>query len=438
LQSEERQTLPAPSLEAPEVELSTELIELLILWGKLSESVSSCQIYFLNPVSQQQWDFTIPEQDCNYQVVTINGKQYLASHPSFLSIDDQTQMELVLYTLTSKGQLEIKQKFTLSNIQITHPPQWDNNGHIYLSGIHDNREQIYLFNTQTETLVPYIDASNGFSSFPILSPDQRYIAYQVVANHESQVECGDLTCFEVYYHIWDTEANTDLAILPLIEPYTRGEPHFVHCDLQWSPTGQFIAFTVGCGLQTPASIIIFDVFNQQLVEIINSQDELVKSSWVSEDEIIIRGNVSFALSGETHEGYMIFSANSKIARSFVDFSIPNQTDLDKIFYQDWGDQGTMLVGTTVLQTEDVEQRPVVIILDTDDGSTVNVSQPNDTMVVNPTWSPSGNLIAYRSYNWDTRNTRSEFTIINRKGEILLHTGMITIFAPEFSWFLQEH
>jgi hypothetical protein len=422
----------------PTATWSGELDELLLVWGKQRAFDGDCRLLILHPTPQQQLEFTNQGQDCNYQVVTLNRKQYLTSYPSFLPIDDRPYMELALYNLTAEGKLEVQQKFVLNNIRITQPPQWSENGFIYLSGIRNGREQIYLFDRQTETLAPYIDASDGFSTLPSLSPNHRYLAYQVVANHESQDECGGLTCFEIFYHIWDTETKMDIALLPLIELFIWGEPNFMHCDLAWSPTGHFIAFDVGCGVQTPASIIIFDVVNQQLVEVINSQEGLARSSWVSEDEIIIRGKMSFALSGGADEGYVIYSANNQDWHRLTAIPERNRYEYDAIYINDWTSRGAVAVGQTQAPGENEKRVVDLVILDIeDDNETTLYVRTPDENVVNPIWSPGDDLIAYRSYNWDTRNERSRFTIINRSGETILDTGMIDIFSPDFGWFLYK-
>jgi hypothetical protein len=410
--------------------------ELLLVWGRESAFAGDCHLLILNPTTQQQLEFINQGQDCNYGVVTVHGKQHLTSYPSFLPIDDRPHMELALYDLTVEGELKIQQKFVLDNIRVSYPPQWSENGFIYLSGIRDGREQIYLFNIQTETLVPYIDAFGGFSTLPSLSPDHRYLAYRVVANHQSQDECGGLTCFKISYHIWDTVTETDIAFLPLVEPFIWGEPYFMHCDLTWSPTGRFIAFDVGCGLQRPSSIVIFDVIKQELVEVINSQEDLTKSGWVSEDEIIIRGKMSFALSEGADDGYIIYSANDQDWYNLSDLSAFQNYDLDKIFYQDWTDEGMVLVGTSLMSIEAAEQVPVLVIIDPISHLELQVSFSNER-IENPTWSLNGNLIVYRSYDWDTRHEKSRFVVITRTGETLLDTGMLNIFSPKFSWFQQN-
>lgn len=444
LQQTETSPLSTPlllSTTVPTTEATRNSVEFLVVWGRqFQDRGSDCRLLILNPFEQTQQEFVNQGQDCNYDVMTIDGQQYLSSYPTFSLKDEREVMRLHLYALADSGGLIQVEEIVLEDIRITHPPQWDDKGFVYFSGIRADKEQIYRFDRETDTLIPYIDAVGGFSTRPVLSPNNRYIAYHVVTGHNSEDQCADLSCNELYHYIWDTVTEEGFALLPMIEPFIAGEPYYSHCDLAWSSTGQYIAFNVGCGLQLPESIVIVDVTNQQPVEIFNATRGLRKTKWLSDDTIAIIGEeeVVFSLTNDRHEGYLLYSVNEKAWTSLSSSTTLEAYLLNEIYHQDWIVDGTgmLLLGTMLTQAGNQEPVNQLVILGVPqqefDKAISYISLP-DEGVGDVNWSLSGELIMYRSYDWERRGELSRFSIVDRTGKLLIDTGLLEIIFPKFSW-----
>jgi len=186
--------LPQLSLEVTEA-ASTELApsptalftedhaqERLVVWGRSEGGPNGkCWVWLLDPASQGEPIRQISgKQDCNYAVVTVNEKEYLASLPQWNPNVAEQPAEIVLYDVTRDGELVVYQTIPMGDVHLTslmNTPQWGADGSVYLAGILDGKEQIFRYDSQTAAIEPYLDRDDGFSTSPLLSPDGRYLAY---------------------------------------------------------------------------------------------------------------------------------------------------------------------------------------------------------------------------------------------------------------------
>lgn len=417
--------------------------ERLVVWGRSEEgSDGKCWVWLLDPASQLEPVRQVSgKQDCNYAVVTVNDKEYLASLPHWNPHVVEQPAEIVLYDVTREGELVVFQTIPMGDIHLsslTNPPQWAADGSVYLAGILNGKEQIFRYDGQAAVIEPYLDNEGGFSTDPLLSPDGRFLAYAVVENNESSQLCDRRDCSRRFYHIWDIETGQDMELLPLIEPWVAGEPYFMHCALDWSPTSKFVAFSVGCGSQEPGSVAIINVENRELVEVINAQNidsNVGKFEWLSDDRLVVLGNVGFAGSNEHHEGYLLYAAGAQAWQPLEYVPERNVYDYDRVAFSDWTKDGTLAVGQTQVPGEQRAVELVIFAAENGDSNGEYVQTP-DEYVNLPLWSPADSFIAYRSYRWETATSQSRFTILDRTGKTLLDTGMLDVVSPHFAWLLQ--
>jgi hypothetical protein len=209
----------------------------------------------------------------------------------------------------------------------------------------------------------------------------------------------------------------------------------MHCNLEWSPTSQFVAFEVGCGLQDPGSIVVFDAENRKVVDVIRALsplESIVQYEWLSDNRLVISGNVSSLTTSNVLDGYLRFSADMQSWQTLHGIPERNKYDFDRVYLSDWAEDGSLVVGQTQAPGEKRTVELVIIALEERSGETLYVQTP-DEYIDSPILSPTGNWIAYRSYNWDTRNTLSRFTVINTAGEIVFNTAMTDIVSPNYTW-----
>lgn len=451
----QQESLPQLSLEVTEA-ASTELApsptalftedhaqERLVVWGRSEgEPGGKCWVWLLDPASQGEPIRQISgKQDCNYAVVTVNEKEYLASLPQWNPNVAEQPAEIVLYDVTRDGELVVYQTIPMGDVHLTslmNTPQWGADGSVYLAGILDGKEQIFRYDSQTAAIEPYLDRDDGFSTSPLLSPDGRYLAYLVVENNESSQLCDRRDCSRRYYHIRDLDTGQDVELLPVIEPWLAGEPYFMHCDLDWSSTSKFVAFSVGCGLQEPSSVTIIDVKNGRLVEVINAQtisSHIRQYEWLSDDRLVVLGDVTFALSNEQYDGYLFYLAAEQSWQSLANLPQRNFHNNAQVAFGDWTEDGALAVGHSQVPGEKRRVELAIFAVENESSDGLYVQTP-DEHVDQPIWSASGSFIAYRSDNWETQASLSRFTIIERTGETLLDTGMLEVVSPHFAWLLQ--
>jgi hypothetical protein len=436
--------LPTPS---PTVHLADNNVqEWFIVWGQEVSPDGECRIWILNPANQSEPIHTlIGKQDCNYTVVEVNGKEYLASLPHWNPAYIENPAEIALYDVTGDGTLISQQKIPLGDIRLvslTSVPQWAADGSVYFAGILNGKEQIFRYDGHTETIESYLDSPDGFNTSPLLSPDGRYLAYTRVEDNAQNYEECIMACSNHFYHVWDIVNGRDIELLPLIEPWLADAPLYMHCELEWSPTSRFVAFDVGCGLQSPRSVAIIDIENAVPVEVINAPDYIRKAEWLPGDRLILSGErMTFASTDIPYEGYLLYPASTRAWIPLENIPERNIYNYDSVSFTDWTEDGAFVVGQTHAPLEKSTISTIdLVIFEVEDkeneGQYIRVlNEFVDSRSL--LWSASNNFISYRSYNWESRNSQSRFTIISPTGETLLDTGMINVVSPKFTWFTKS-
>lgn len=417
--------------------------EYLVIWGKETWPDGDCILWIANPDIQETTRTIIETPWCNFAVLNRYDKQQLVSFPRYPEAYSNgiRSSEIIIYEIDQNGYLQHKQTIALEGLRITDTPQFGVNDIIYFSGIKDNRESIYTYDQETQTASLYITTEIGFATSPVISPNGQYIAYEVWKDHESKEhnsrdDCGQLTCFSRFLHIWDIESNTDIDLASYIKPFIAGESYYSHCEPEWSDTGNLLAFNVGCEYQTPGSIIVFDVSKRETPVAINSVDHtknISKFHWVEGNRLILNGTVQIFGQDAIEDGYLIYSASTNTIEKMIGLPERNIYDYDLIYFNDWTNDARFAVGQTQIPNDE-RTINVVIANSWDELDQENYIQSPDEFVDNLRWSPTSDNIAYRSYNWKTEESQSRFIIIDATGSTLFDSNMINIIFPKFQWY----
>jgi hypothetical protein len=347
-------TLP-PTAVLPQLsKIDYTIREQLIVWGRSQDSIAAeCRLLILDPTNETEPIRSIVGQrDCNYMVAEIREKQYLVSLPRWIpeSAEHEYPPEIILYGLASSGELHVYQRITLGNIRLMGIPQWTKDGSAYLAGIADGQEQIFRYDSQTALIETYLNMPDGFVTMPRLSPDENYLAYEVIQDYENNYQCR-MACNFVLLRVRDIHTGEDIDLASLAEPWIVGEPYYPHCDLTWSPTSKFVAWNVGasCGLQQLGSVAIVDVKNQEVVEVFNAA-HVSKTIWFSNDRLIIGIDVTIATADEFHEGALIYSPANQTWQPLVKIPKMNKYGNELISFSQWfeGEDGLVALGQTQL------------------------------------------------------------------------------------------
>lgn len=416
------------------------LNEYLLFWGTDHVMEDRCQVTSININTLQAHETVINDFYCRFEIVEINNKIYLVQAIWYNPEIASELTSIQVFDVSDNGELILVQSIPLGHIRLTATPQWGKDGTIYFSGILNGREQIYRIEPETDNIESYIDYSgNGFASEPIISPDGRYIAYRVWENHNSHDDCGQLTCYNNYYYLWDTQARVAIPLRPQIQPLQLGEPYFLHCSLSWSPNGQYIAFVIGCSLQRPGSVVVFDVIGKKPVTVINSTKagpygDILKFEWLDENRLVLKGSVALLDNDSSYDGYFVYSANEDSFAIWPHLSERNKWNTDIVSFSDWTNEGEYALGQTQVPGD---RRTVnLVVMDTNNPTAPGYYFPVDeTNVQWAKFSPSDSWIAYVSY--ESQNTFSRVTILDRDGVLLYDSGMISLAELTASWLVHD-
>ncbi len=422
--------------------ISRSIREHLLFWGKNDSLEGRCQITAINVDSLQTQETVLDQSFCQFERVVVHNREYLAQaiwhNPEVAS---ETRA-INLFDISNEGELVLAQSIPLGQVRITAVPQWGKGNTVYFSGILDGREQIYRIDPTIGHAEPYIDYSDdGFATEPIISPDGRYIAYRVWENHNSRDDCGQLTCYYNYYYIWDIQEKTTISLLPEIQPLQAGEPYFLHCDLAWSPDSQWIAFVVGCSLQKPGSVVIFDVTNRQPVSVINATSSgpygnMMKYEWLTGNRLVLSGMNSSISENTSYEGYFAYSLEDNSFELWSHLNKRNKWDVDIVTYLDWTNDGVYALGQT--QAPGDRRMMGIVIMNTN-----NLNDSGNYFLIDETniqwlkFSPSEDWMAYVSYNQETQNSFRKVAILDRDGRLLYDSGVIPFAELTASWIMHD-
>lgn len=424
------------------VGLSTKLPkEYLVIWGRETWPDGDCTVWIVNPDSQELTYTSIETFWCNFDVLNVFGQSKLISFPLYhqQSKGGTQSSEIILYELNQDGVLQVKETIPLQELRLTSAPQWGSDGIIYFSAINNGEESIYHYDVNRQVATPYIMAENGFATAPVISSDGRYIAYEVWGDHENKAhhsrdDCGQLTCFSISLHVWDIESNTDTALKPLIEQLIAGESFYLHCEPEWSPIDNLLAFDVGCGLQTPGSIVVVD-FNKNgkpvVINSVDSRSNISKFHWSEENRLILHGAAQIFGQDTIEDGYLVYLADQNTLEKMVGLPERNKYDYDLIYFSDWTSDTEFAVGQS--QVPGSVRTVDIVIANSWDSSVRESYIPAPNIVVgNLKWSPTDTYIAYHTYE---RENEGRF-IIMKNSSIIFDSKMLKIVFPQFEWHTQ--
>jgi hypothetical protein len=346
---------------------------------------------------------------------------------------------LFLHEVDYNFDLVIQKVIDLHGTGIISPPQWGLDGMVYFGGILDSREQIYRFDTVEETLRPYLDTEEGFVTDPLISPSGKHLAYRVwkTTAYDNRFDC-QLSCFKRVYRILDIEQNVIFDPLPLIEPLAASISD-LQCGAEWSPTGRYLVIEVNCETRSTSTVVI-DVANNEIETVFNGNDEnyIRKVVWISDNEMLVyKGSVS--INKPTETGYWVYSTQTNTLQENTNLPEMNSKGSYPIYLYDWSPDKRFAVGTTIMEVEPEQQLVSALVITSFNGDvpTFYIDSQRDTISVDfraqPQWSPSGNFIAYYSYEQsEDLISTGKITIVNSEGEVIF-TSTIQAFSPKFAW-----
>lgn len=419
--------------------------EHLIIWGRETWPDGPCVLWIANPDSQKMTRTVMEMSWCNFAVLTVSGEPKLVSFPLYHQQPEEgsTSSEILVYGVNEDGTLQLEETISVQALRLTSAPQWQSNNIIFFSAINDGHEGIYRYDKDAQIAIPYIVTESGFATDPVISSDGRYIAYEVwedhqIKEHNSRDDCGRLTCFSRFLHVWDVESNTDTDLKSLIEPLIAGESFYSHCEPEWSPIDNLLAFDVGCEVQTPSSIVVVDFRKDTIPVVINAADNTSSIGnfyWSEGNRLIVHGKVQIFGQDTIEDGYLAYSASEHILEKMNGLPERNKYDYDLIYFSDWTRNAEFAVGQTQIPA-DTRMVNIVVANSWNNMTEGEYIQTADAFIDDVKWSPMDRYIAYRSYNWETETSESRFSVIDATGLLIFDSGMIQIVFPEFQWYTQ--
>lgn len=407
--------------------------EVLIIWGWDDLSRDKCLIWIISPLTDPV-SKTTEDSSCHYQTAKIEGRQRLISFEERI-----VPTRVLLHEVDDNLALITQRVIDLQGVGITSTPQWGPDENIYFGGVLDSKEQVFRFDAVEETLTSYLDSEEGFATDPLISPSGKHLAYQVwvTTAYNNRFDC-QLSCFNRVYRIVDIEQGVIFDPRPLMEPV----PPLVsdlQCGAEWSPTGRYLVIEANCETHSTSTIVI-DVVNNEIEAVFNDDEEnyIRRVVWISDDELLLyKGAVSINV--PTDIGYWVYSTETKTLQKNIRLAERNKDGSYPISLLDWSQDRMFAVGTTITVVEP-SQQPVsalVIINASDDGPPLYIESQGEVISSvlgsQPRWSPSGNFIAYYSYEQsEDLISTGEISIVDSEGEVVF-TSTIQAISPRFDW-----
>lgn len=401
--------------------------ELLVVWGNLaSETERGCVLQLVDPEGGQIQRITTLGERCTYQIAQINGVARLIQL-------QRNPGEIKIYKVTGDLSLSLEKTLSFGEIKLTSRPQWGQDGDIYISGILEGQEHIWQVNERTGAIVSFLTYENITATQPLISPDGRFLVYTVWDRVQNSHLCRQ-NCY-TYYHLVEIESQNDLALDALVSHLPSVVP-LTHCDIEWAPEGNTLAFNLGCGPQvdyTPGRIVIVDAEAGRVVDIIESPLEegfgVSLIGWLTDEKLIYSQLVLAERDDDVLKMYRPFtySIGESASEELFDYPKVNEQGLGiPIMDLDWTGDGTWVVGNTIWSEGNAF---IIVEMNKDAGSPrTNVIRFADDKVRYPRWSPSGQWIAYNSID-------GSIHIISKEGSEVIQTDVSEIeeFSPPYEW-----
>lgn len=408
--------------------------EVIVAWGMQDEISGTCLFWIIDPADTNKSTIQslVGQENCNYQVVEIDNRKRLINltYPG----------KITIYEITNKNNLVAEQIIDLGNWGFSSVPQWGTHGEIYFSSTVDGVERIFQANVQSKEVKTLLSNEGGLAAEPLISPNGRYLVYWTLdgpTNRTSQA-CG-LECSNGYYHVYDIVKQTDLY-LPSLLASVEQEPNMSHCNAQWSPTGQYLAFSIGCSSNSPQRVIIFDVETNEILTTVEPDSEnegqfISLKGWLSEKEVVCGKRTIFPEMNFDGERYYVYSLIEKSSRELV--NLPAHTEKGQEFIlmePSWTLDSNYYAGTLPSVLDNGEMGNDLVIINADDflqfryvySQDKTLTRPEELSFNTPRWSISGDWIAYHStYREETASSRrlADLGIVDRMGTTILPTGV---------------
>jgi Tol biopolymer transport system component/uncharacterized protein (UPF0333 family) len=404
--------------------------ELLVAWGWQGDRIErKCTLQVINPKSQERGRVHTKDENCNYQVINIQG------HPYLVGVQDNPR-SIVLYSITASGDLVIEKTIPIEGATVvlgSLHPQFEDGDDIYFSGILNSatgemkdRIQLLRLNSQTEEITSFVAYEEGMIDFPLLSPDGSHLIYSAFPGLKTWADCRS-HCGS-YYHLVDLETNSGVN-LALAVNYLGANSTFSHCNLHWAPNGRFIAFNLGCESESPGYIVIFNVEENEVVTVIKAIESTSNADivgWLSNDAIIYGQNVSKEGYQFHFYRYFTYSLSENASSELTDLPLINSEGLGLVIRGvNLTVDGKYLAAAINGWSETVA--PLLVMgIGSEESSVSYIS--TDTINERPLWSPSGDWIAYISFEdpdawYESRNI---VKITDRAGDTVIDTDIVNI------------
>lgn len=424
--------------------------DILLVWGRDRDN-NRCSVWLIEPKQQSSEKILADAKTCNFVVADISSVPHLVYWEQL--------NEMIIYAINIRDRkLTIQQVITLNDMEFSTLPQWDKEENIYFGAIVDGVEQIVRVDQGTKTPSSFIKQDNGFATEPIISPDGRFFVYWTLdgpTNRTSQPYC--ITgCGAGYYHVYDIAGVEDIPLLPFIRQIKEEQLALAyHENEQWSPAGQYLAFQLD--VRGVGGILIFDINKTEIVADLKTDTvgDMEIVGWVSDTELVYMAQHYFPEPGYSLARPYIYSLDSKTTwELFPDLPAKTEEDKPYIFYDfDLAMNGKHFVGvlpspnstdgkTASLFIADIDQATpnvdTISIINITDQIPDNVDQWSP--FTNPTWSISGEWLAYYSeYSMADGIPQADLFIISRDGEMVpIDTGLKGVLSRvQYTWIQSE-
>lgn len=391
--------------------------EIVVAWAQHD---GECLLWTIIPQKERSISQTIGnDSSCNFSVANILGQPRLILVEPFPG-------SITLYDFDSDQGFVGQETLTINEIEITSEPQWAADGTIYLSGIVDEKEDIYHFNPETNHLEKFIYSESGLITEPLLSPDSKYLFYWTLDDFSNRHACiyGVQACrSNGRYYVRDLDSNTDFPISSFV-PF----PANLCFSEGWSPSSRYLVFTLSC--ESPATMVILDVENKDVVSTI--EQTLGPHGWLSDNELVYAAFVHLPPATLPVVRDLVYSIDTQTTRELADFPLYANSvkDLFSLSVMSWTKGAQSIVGTIPKGDGLIA---LVIAHNDDEIEIIETPFHGKYVSMEPKWSPLASMIAFSAISEEGETTVS---VIDDAGSLLYTIDLPSNVIPQFAWLSQ--
>ena len=404
--------------------------EYLLVW-ETDNSTEVCNSWII-PLSNPAWietSFSELPVACHFSTIQTNSLNVVVSHLPFNPYFKRSETYVQFFVPNKKKTFDLYKSITLNGIDLTSNFQSDSSGNtLVFSGIHNDKEKIFLMDTTMWHYTPIISATDGYVTEPSISPDGKYISYLYVQGQNSnQRECQN-ACFERFYHIWDIKNNIGINTMNFVQNAIEGSS-VLHCDFTWL-LETTIAFETGCGSGYENTVFVLDFHEGHIIY------SATASTGSSINYLSQWGN-GIVLSGQTenHTGYTVYSLETNTV-SQLPLPLKNKFNEDTIGFEAWSQTLSYVIGRTITQFDSSNNSRVsnLVIADLNAAPlTVSYIEVFDEFIDVPKWSVTEHWIAFGSYNLESLNSSYRINIIDTGGQYVFNSNAQQLSDPQYLW-----